>query len=404
MPHDPHSPFARAAGPLADADPGSLGALLVRFARRRDLDDNALAAAMGCQSASLTELMLYRANAAGLDDVAKRYGLPRAALALLEAEERARVAEERQRVESEEEADASRTLVAEDAAWQWFLGFAERIPQLRESAHAMEYLRRCADRQRPAPPPLPTGRAWYTALPAYPGRDVISIARSFALYGATRPWVDGNIFAWAAAHYPPASCVAADATPLAEYVRLWNDGTVVRLATAAIAGDGTAIALLTDALLDAGCQDEAPLTHLRQPGPHPPWCGTLCAAATPVTRKEGAFRAPKVAPPSLGATFGARKLKGVRLGQRERFILLDLADDFGLVERSTGIFRGRHPSPADDTRSGEEIMRRALLRLEALGLVHSVGGRPALTALGRTVVTIHRKALHTGARIRWGEM
>jgi hypothetical protein len=61
---------------------------------------------------------------------------------------------------------------------------------------------------------------------------------------------------------------------LAEGVLTWNDGCVVKLATAAYEcrqlPDGTLdkarLAVLADALEEAGCQDETVLKHLREQG------------------------------------------------------------------------------------------------------------------------------------------
>jgi hypothetical protein len=63
-------------------------------------------------------------------------------------------------------------------------------------------------------------------------------------------------------------------------VLAWQDGTVVRLAQAAYeqrqlpAGtlDPALVAVLADALDDAGCADEEITSHLREPGPHVRGC------------------------------------------------------------------------------------------------------------------------------------
>jgi hypothetical protein len=63
-------------------------------------------------------------------------------------------------------------------------------------------------------------------------------------------------------------------------VRMWNDGTVVRLAQAAYAErslpsghlDRARLAVLADALEDAGSTDAELLAHLRGPGPHVRGC------------------------------------------------------------------------------------------------------------------------------------
>jgi ribosomal protein S19E (S16A) len=87
-------------------------------------------------------------------------------------------------------------------------------------------------------------------------------------------------------------------------------------------------------------------------------------------------------------------MRGIRLGERERYLLLDLSGD--LAEGSR-----RAPEPAADTRSGREVMRRALRRLESLGLVRSEGGQTTLTDLGRKVTATYRQELASGKRIRW---
>jgi hypothetical protein len=63
----------------------------------------------------------------------------------------------------------------------------------------------------------------------------------------------------------------------------WNGGFVCRLAQAAYddrqlpdgALDPSRLAVLADALEDAGCTDRAILVHLRRPGPHVRGCGPV---------------------------------------------------------------------------------------------------------------------------------
>jgi hypothetical protein len=63
-------------------------------------------------------------------------------------------------------------------------------------------------------------------------------------------------------------------------VLAWNDRTIPRLAEAVYEErkmpegtlDPARLAILADALLDAGCDDEALLAHLRGPGPHVRGC------------------------------------------------------------------------------------------------------------------------------------
>jgi hypothetical protein len=68
--------------------------------------------------------------------------------------------------------------------------------------------------------------------------------------------------------------------PVPPAVLAWNNGTAVRLAQAAHderqLPDGTLdacrLAVLADTLLDAGCEDEELLAHLRSVGPHVRGC------------------------------------------------------------------------------------------------------------------------------------
>jgi hypothetical protein len=67
--------------------------------------------------------------------------------------------------------------------------------------------------------------------------------------------------------------------PLPPAILAWNDGTVKRIAEGAYDDrrlpegilDPSRLAILADALLDAGCDDEELLSHLRSAGPH--WRG-----------------------------------------------------------------------------------------------------------------------------------
>jgi hypothetical protein len=71
--------------------------------------------------------------------------------------------------------------------------------------------------------------------------------------------------------------------PLAPAVLAWNERTVPRLAQVAYdeqhLPEGTLdtgrLAILADALLDAGCDDEGLMSHLRGPGPHVRGCWSL---------------------------------------------------------------------------------------------------------------------------------
>jgi hypothetical protein len=64
--------------------------------------------------------------------------------------------------------------------------------------------------------------------------------------------------------------------PLAESVRGWQGGTVVKLATSIDAGRKFEdLPVLADALEDAGCTDTHLIAHLRGPGPHVLGCWAL---------------------------------------------------------------------------------------------------------------------------------
>jgi len=63
--------------------------------------------------------------------------------------------------------------------------------------------------------------------------------------------------------------------PLSPAILTWNEGLVVRLATAIYEeGDFTPgrMGILADALEDAGCDDQGLLNHCRGPGPHAKGC------------------------------------------------------------------------------------------------------------------------------------
>jgi hypothetical protein len=70
------------------------------------------------------------------------------------------------------------------------------------------------------------------------------------------------------------------APPVPPAVLAWNDGTVRRLAQVihdelqlpAGTLDAGRLGVLADALLDAGCEDEGLLAHLRSAGPHVRGC------------------------------------------------------------------------------------------------------------------------------------
>jgi hypothetical protein len=64
--------------------------------------------------------------------------------------------------------------------------------------------------------------------------------------------------------------------PLPSSVFRWTDGTVGRIAEAIYAERAfDRLPILADALLDAGCDDEQLMAHLRSPGPHVRGCWAL---------------------------------------------------------------------------------------------------------------------------------
>lgn len=67
-----------------------------------------------------------------------------------------------------------------------------------------------------------------------------------------------------------------DRRPVDPAVLAWNDGTVRRIARGVYeAGAFAGLPILHDALLDAGCDDEELLEHLRNGGPHVRGCWAL---------------------------------------------------------------------------------------------------------------------------------
>jgi hypothetical protein len=384
VPHDPQSPFARVA-----RQGGSLGRFLLAHAVRLDLDEAALARTLGCAEAALLPLAVqyWRRGSWPADpaNIAARYGADGESLLRIANEESGRADAEQEAAEraydgehDQAEADAA------DAAWDWFLGFCARVPAMAAQSRALEYVRRRADPSGVLPD-RPTAAQWFQALPAHAGQDLINQARRAARDGYRTA---ANLIDFVNQHYFPTTCAFGRVRALPDDVRAWNDGTVPRLAAAARAGDAGAAAVLHDALLDAGCEDEELMAHVRLPGAHPAWCWALHAAALPVGRRSAETRAREVAPEAVRATSGARHLAGVRLGRVERGILLDLLG-------------GRRPHPVGDTRSAQVVHRRALARLERLGLVGNGEDRLGLTDLGRTLVARHWSELAAGRRIRW---
>jgi hypothetical protein len=75
--------------------------------------------------------------------------------------------------------------------------------------------------------------------------------------------------------------------PLPSALLTWNDGTIPRLARSIyeerrLPGgdfDPERLAVLADALEDAGCEDEELLAHVRSPGPHVRGCWAVAALA-----------------------------------------------------------------------------------------------------------------------------
>jgi len=71
--------------------------------------------------------------------------------------------------------------------------------------------------------------------------------------------------------------------PLPPAVLAWNDGTVRRIAEGIYEDrkmpegtlDNSRLLILADALLDAGCEDEALMEHCRSEGPHVRGCWAI---------------------------------------------------------------------------------------------------------------------------------
>lgn len=96
--------------------------------------------------------------------------------------------------------------------------------------------------------------------------DVCRLPNSGSIPAALLRCVFGNLF--------------SPSPPRPPAVLAWNDGTVRGLAEGIYDDrkmpEGTLnishLAILADALLDAGCEDETLLEHLRSPGPHVRGC------------------------------------------------------------------------------------------------------------------------------------
>jgi hypothetical protein len=290
--------------------------------------------------------------------------------------------------------------ITDDAAtWAWFLEFAGRFPELGDTPYAMGFLVRCRDAALQGGgwlPAEPRRTGWYRAA-GRDGRDLIDLAWSTALlHGGRGPGAGHDalptgqrLIEHMSRAYPPPTCALGGSRPLAATVRRWGDGTVVRLAAAVHAGEAGA-GLLADALLDAGCADDALVAHLRGDDQHPPYCWAVRSVlrAAPA-RRRGRGGATSGAPAGPAGVAGAPDVapRPVRLGRVERLVLRSLA-------------AGVTPDRAAMTRAERESLRRALLRLTSLGFI-TAGGGPLLTALGQWVTSAYRRELEGGARIRW---
>jgi hypothetical protein len=113
---------------------------------------------------------------------------------------------------------------------------------------------------------LPSAFSAAFAMTAYP----VSLAGSYSAWEQERDAVLCGLL----------RCVFGNpfrpSPPLTPAVLAWNDGTVRRIAEGAYeerqlpAGtlDTARLAILADALLDAGCNDEELIAHCRSAGPH----------------------------------------------------------------------------------------------------------------------------------------
>jgi hypothetical protein len=100
------------------------------------------------------------------------------------------------------------------------------------------------------------------------------------------------------------------------------------------------------------------------------------------------------------------RLRGVRLGRRERALLLAAPPSSSYHPPSTeGAYRIKEP-----TRSMQVATQRASKRLAELGLVHrlyplaykTLGVSIFRTEFGDEIVVSYRRQLEDGQRIRWG--
>jgi hypothetical protein len=106
----------------------------------------------------------------------------------------------------------------------------------------------------------------------------------FRFFGYTLPFLEGAFVNTAAEARKPLPALLREvvgnpfgAVPaLPAHALAWNDGAVLKMAKTIDTEEAFSdLPLLTDALLDAGCTDEAILSHLRLPGPHVRGCWAL---------------------------------------------------------------------------------------------------------------------------------
>ena len=90
-------------------------------------------------------------------------------------------------------------------------------------------------------------------------------------------------------------------------------------------------------------------------------------------------------------------LSGVRLGKRERWLLLHLPT--ARIADGGSRFRG---FPKKLTDSESEVYRRALAKLQRIGLI-DFHADYYVAPLGRKVLGCYRNELETGRRIRWSD-
>ena len=173
----------------------------------------------------------------------------------------------------------------------------EWVPRLQRSVRLMEQFvdgKATEEEQRELSPPNELCSAWVRAEtgsynPAHTVADAAANSKRF--YNRTRErriaarkaFVEAAYARERGAQSQLIRCIAGNGLPLPRLDTAWLTAEVVALAESAYEEqllpvgelDPARLAILSDALEDAGCTDPALLDHLRDPGPHVRGCWAL---------------------------------------------------------------------------------------------------------------------------------